>query len=199
MSLDRSGRAPLVALGLAALLPLGACRTAFVAGPEQTAAWARAQQTLDPNADSNFGGETLRTGFTPDPWSFNLTAGGGRHPVNVADLGIVDADSGVACTRSFVTRRPDFHFRFEAGVVFSLLRFYAVTGNGSDATMIINQPNGQWRCNDDHGRGWSNPTMPVIDFHTPAPGRYDIWVGSFDASSHNDATLYVTELEANHP
>ena len=195
----RRSNSTLAALGLAALLPLSACKGAFAPSGEHYAAWARAQQMLDPNADSNFGGETLRTGFTPDPWSFRLTAGGGRHPVNVADLGMVDAFDGLPCGRSFVTRRPDFHFRFEAGVVFSLLRFYVVTQNGSDATMVINQPNGQWRCNDDHNRGWSNPTMPVIDFIQPAPGRYDIWVGSFDATAHNEALLYVTELAGNHP
>ena len=65
---------------------------------------------------------------------------------------------------------------------------------------LINQPNTQWRCNDDHHReGWGNPLMPAIDFHTPAPGRYDIWVGTFDGSSNNRARLFVTEVDSNHP
>jgi hypothetical protein len=41
--------------------------------------------------------------------------------------------------------------------------------------------------------------MPVIDFANPLAGRYDIWVGSYDSSAHNEATLYVTELDNNHP
>ncbi len=173
---------------------------AFAASAEQIAAWRAASTTLDFNARANFGGGALTTGFTPDPWPFPLTAGGGRNPVDVATLNIVDAESGAACTRAFATRRPDFHFTFTAGTTFPLLRFYVVTNNGADATLLINQPNTQWRCNDDHHReGWTQPLMPAIDFHNPAPGRYDIWVGSYDQSRSNPARLFVTELDSNHP
>ena len=172
----------------------------FVASADDTAAWTRARRTLDFNARANFGGGRLTTGFTPDPWTFPLTAGGGRNPVNVLDLGIRDSVSGEQCGRSFVTRRPDFHFNFTAGTTFPLLRFYVLTQNNSDATLVINEPNGHWRCNDDHHRdGWGNNLMPVIDFANPPAGRYDIWVGTYDASSHNPAILHVTELDSNHP
>lgn len=155
---------------------------------------------LDYNARANYGGGTLRTGFTPDPWGFRLSAGGGRNPVDVASLNIRDAVSGDACSRSFVTRRPDFHFTFAAGTTFPTLRFYVVTENNADATLLINDPNTEWRCNDDHHHeGWGNPLMPAIDFHTPPAGRYDIWVGTFDSSRGNPAQLFVTELESNHP
>jgi hypothetical protein len=155
---------------------------------------------LDYNARANFGGGTLRTGFTPDPWGFPLTAGGGAQGIDVSTLGITDAVSGQACGRSFVTRRPDFHFTFQAGQRFPMVRFYVVTANGADATLLINQPNTQWRCNDDHGHSnWGNNLMPAIDFTNPASGRYDIWVGTYDASRRNPATLFVTELDSNHP
>jgi hypothetical protein len=164
------------------------------------AAWRNATTVLDFNARANFGGGTLRTGFTPDPWGFRLSAGGGRNPVDVASLNIRDAVSGEACSRSFVTRRPDFHFTFAAGTSFPTLRFYVVTENSADATLLINDPNTEWRCNDDHHHeGWGNPLMPAIDFHNPPAGRYDIWVGTFDSSRGNPAQLFVTELEANHP
>lgn len=159
-----------------------------------------AQRGLRINARANFPGGRLRTGFTPDPWGFHLTAGGGRSPVDVSSLGITDASSGQACGRSFVTARPDFRFFFEAGQTFPLARFYVVTDNGADATLLINQPDGSWRCNDDHGHSdWTNNLMPAIDFHNPQSGRYDIWVGTYDASARNPATLYVTELDRNHP
>jgi len=167
---------------------------------EDIANWNAARRVLDYNARSNHGGGELRTGFTPDPWPFRLTAGGGRNPVNVADLNIRDSVSGDRCGRSFVTRRPDFHFNFAAGTTFQLLRFYVITENNADATLVINEPNGHWRCNDDHRRSeWGRPLMPVIDFHNPPAGRYDIWVGTYDASANNPATLYVTELDSNHP
>lgn len=171
---------------------------AFTAG--DTRAWATADSTLDFNGEANFGGGQLTSGFTPDPWAFPLTAGGGRNPINIADLRMHDSDTGSPCGRSFVTRRPDFHFHFNAGTVFSLLRFYVLTDAAVDATLVIREPNGHWRCNDDHGRaGWGAPHMPALDFHQPPAGRYDIWVGSFDASANNPAQLYVTEIDDRHP
>lgn len=158
-----------------------------------------AQGGLEINSRSNFPGGRLRTGFTPDPWGFQLTAGGGSNPINLQGVGLRDAVSNQPCI-GYVTRRPDFRFHFEAGQNFPLARFYVMTRNGADATLLINQPDGTWRCNDDHGRsGWGNSTMPAIDFRNPQSGRYDIWVGTYDASAHNPATLYVTELDRNHP
>lgn len=74
------------------------------------------------------------------------------------------------------------------------------TGFTPDATLVIHEPKGHWRCNDDHHRaGWEHPLMPTIDFHNPPGGRYDIWVGTYDATANNPATLFVTEREGNHP
>jgi hypothetical protein len=70
-----------------------------------------------------------------------------------------------------------------------------VTHNGADATLLVNQPDTTWRCNDDsHGT-----LMPAIDFANPSGGQYDVWVGTYDASSHNPATFYITELASNNP
>lgn len=158
-----------------------------------------AQRGLAINARANFPGGRLRTGFTPDPWGFNLTAGGGSNPIDLRSLGLTDSTTNDNCL-GFVTRRPDFRFYFEAGQRFPLARFYVITQNGADATLLVNQPDGSWRCNDDHHhQGWGHNLMPAIDFHNPQSGRYDVWVGTYDASSHNPATLYVTELDSNHP
>lgn len=173
---------------------------AFAPTAEDRAAWQHATTVLDYNARANFGGGALTTGFTPDPWPFPLTAGGGRNPIDVASLNIKDAVSGEPCSRSNVTRRPDFHFTFAAGTTFPLLRFYVVTENGADATLLINGPTTEWRCNDDHRHeGWGNNLMPVVDFHNPPAGRYDIWVGTYTGTSNNRARLFVTELDSNHP
>jgi len=193
-------------LGLLGMLALGAvamgCGSSrHTATAADVSAWARATNTLSPDGRPNFGGGELTSGFRPDPWSFELTAGGGRNPVNIADFAMRDSYTGAACGRSFVTRTPDFHFNFRAGVVFDLLRFYVVADSDTvDATLVVHEPNGHWRCNDDHGHGgWGHARMPALDFDHPAPGRYAIWVGSFDASAHNPAHLFVTELAANHP
>ena len=179
----------------------GCARRPYAATAADTAAWARASNALDPDGRPNFGGGELTSGFTPDPWPFRLTAGGGRNPTNIADFGMRDGYTGQACGRSYVTRNPDFHFNFRAGVVFNLLRFYVVAdGDDVDATLVVHEPNGHWRCNDDHGHSdWTHPLMPVIDFHNPQAGRYDVWVGTYDTSSNNPAVFHVTELESNHP
>jgi hypothetical protein len=189
---------------LVASLLVGGCagshRATYAFTQSDVRAWGQADSALDFNGNANFGGGELTSGFTPDPWAFPLTAGGGRNPVNIADLHMLDSETGSPCGRSFVTRRPDFHFFFNAGTVFSLLRFYALTQNDVDATLVIREPNGHWRCNDDHGHaGWGSPHMPALDFRQPPAGRYDIWVGTFDASANNPAQLYVTELDSRHP
>ncbi len=188
----------LIGLGAAAM---GCARRPYAASAADVSAWARASNVLDPNGRPNFGGGELTSGFQPDPWTFPLTAGGGRNPVNIADFAMRDSLAGTLCGRSFVTHHADFHFTFRSSVVFDLLRFYVVAENEAvDPTLVVHEPNGHWRCNDDHGHsGWGHAHMPALDFDHPAPGRYAIWVGSFDASANNRAQLYVTELTANHP
>lgn len=157
---------------------------------------------IDANAArSNFGCRggrvpcDVRTGFTPDPMTFRLSAGGGRDPIDVSTLNLHDASDNSACGRSFVTARPDFRFTFAAGDRFPLLRFYVLTRNGADATLLVNTPDAHWRCNDDSYGG----RMPTIDFANPRPGRYDVWVGTYEGSRRNPATFHVTELDSNHP
>jgi hypothetical protein len=64
-----------------------------------------------------------------------------------------------------------------------------------DAMLLINDPNGNWRCNDDSHGG----LQPTVDFVNPISGQYDIWVGTYTASSGNPGALMITELEGNHP
>lgn len=152
-------------------------------------AFAQARWWQDPT----FGATELHAGFTPDPWTQTLTAGGGSNPQNVSELGYTDAVDGTPCI-GFVTRSPDFRFNYTAAGM-SLLRFYVQTQNGADAMLLVNDPNASWRCNDDsHGT-----LMPAIDFANPISGQYDVWVGTYDGTSHNPATFYITELDSNHP
>lgn len=159
----------------------------------------RANDLLDMNAASNFPSAQRQSGFTPDPWELPLTAGGGQHPVEVSSLFVLNAQDGRPCGRSYVTRNPDFHLEFAPGL-YPLLRFYVVTDDGSDATLLINAPDARWHCNDDHGHwDWSRPLMPTLDFHNPQGGRYDVWVGSYDGTGRHPARLFVTEVRNNHP
>ena len=66
---------------------------------------------------------------------------------------------------------------------------------GGDATLVINEPNGAWDCNDD-GNG-SGGTNPGIRFRHPTTGQYDIWVGSLSGGRPSAARLVITEIEGN--
>lgn len=139
------------------------------------------QPTLNYSLPSNYGSTSLTSGFVPDPFQVGITSGGS---VNVSYLG-----SGCA---GFATQAPDFSVNYTNGA-FPTLRFYFV-GNG-DSTMVVNAPNGVYRCNDD-SFGTLNPT---IDYASPSSGRYDVWIGSFSSGQFISGTLNVTESTGNHP
>jgi len=178
---------------------------------EDQAAWEHAGTVLLFNNPANFPNnvpaarreQTVATGFTPDPHDYPMTAGGGAHPVNVADLHMKDGETGADCV-GYATANPDFKFNFQAGSTFPTLRFWVTpTDRSIDTMLIINTPGAAWRCNDDHGnaewRSEQNWHDPVVDFHNPEAGRYDIWIGTYTAERNRPCTLHVTEVESNHP
>ena len=148
-------------------------------GPTPTPA-----EELNFRLDPNYGLVELEAGFVPDPHSREMTAGG---PVDASYL-------GGDCV-GFASSAPDYSVRYTAGDR-PLLRFYFLADLVGDATMIINDPDGDWLCNDD----WDSSTVdPGIDVADPEGGRYDIWVGVLAEGTNVDGVLYVTELGSNQP
>jgi hypothetical protein len=126
----------------------------------------------------------LKHGFTPDPFTKSLSAGGSIK----TELGGVKARVGQA---------PDFKFHFtaEVQVVDQLpapLRIYVESKH--DTTLLIKLPDGTWVANDDGG-GNRNPQLR---FGRPQSGWYTIWVGTFGhektPESGVGATLHISEL-----
>ena len=133
-------------------------------------------------SQTNFGQQTLRGGFLPDPHTVQITSGGS-----------LDA-SGMSLApgcRGYVTRRPDYIVDYQDAA--SFLRFYAVSQG--DTTLVINDAAGRWHCNDDSNGGLN----PTVDISNPPSGQYDIWVGSYRGSENLRSTLHVTELRSRHP
>jgi len=118
-----------------------------------------------------YGTVTLKLGFTPDPFTKNLTAGGNIK----TKLGGVNA---------YVNKAPDFSLYYTGGN--APLRIF-VESKG-DTTLLINQPNNTWVANDDGGTG----NNPLINIAKPQSGRYDIWVGTF-GPKNVQATLKISE------
>ncbi len=122
-----------------------------------------------------FGSVELRSGFTPDPHSVEITAGGStRNPVNGADcVGFIAAD------------QPDFNVDYSAGSVFDLTIY---VHSGSDTALLIRTPDGEWTCNRDH-----DGLNPSVRFSSPSSGTYHVWVATVSGGTA-PATLFVSEL-----
>jgi hypothetical protein len=140
---------------------------------------------LDPNQAARYGSlDPLESGFEPDPVEVEVVSGG---PIDASYLG-----NGCA---GYTEPNPDYEVHYDAGAQ-GLLRFYFVADTpGDDATMVINDSAAQWQCADDE-YGSSNP---AIDFTPPESGWYDVWIGSYSGSEYISGTLYITELDSNHP
>ncbi|MCB1508123.1 MAG: serine protease [Hyphomicrobiaceae bacterium] len=138
------------------------------------------RQLPDFSLAATFFDETVTSGFAPDPLSFAIQAGGELRARAV----------GPSCA-GFIAQAPDVRLTIDTDGG-EMLRFF-VEGN-ADTTLVINQPDGRWFCNDDRS---SNDLNPEIVFTTPLEGQYDIWVGTFEHPSDvgfPDVTLRVSEL-----
>jgi hypothetical protein len=127
----------------------------------------------DPSLNATYGSVSLKAGFTPDPFTRKVVAGG---PIQTK-LGGVTA---------WVAKAPDFKLNYTAGS-------YALTiraESAADTTLLVNLPDGTWVADDDSG-GDQNPQLK---FAKPQSGRYDIWVGTFN-KDNAPATLIITELK----
>lgn len=133
--------------------------------------------SIDWSLPANFGSADLRAGFAPDPYRVDIVAGG-THRAS-------EARSGCA---GWVSAAPDFELRYSAG---SSLPLILSASSGSDTTILVNDPNGNWHCNDDGGNSGLNP---ALTFHNPASGTYDVWIGSYRQGENPRASLSISEL-----
>lgn len=120
-----------------------------------------------------FGQANLNAGFRPAPHSVSIVAGGA---IDAGNLG-----GGCA---GFIADAPDYRLSYTAGGVPLI---FSVIANG-DTTLVINDPSGNWVCDDDGG-GALNPRVQI---NSPSSGQYDIWVGTFGGGTTN-ATLQISE------
>ncbi|MGJ3265556.1 MAG: hypothetical protein ACFE0R_20235 [Salinarimonas sp.] len=128
----------------------------------------------DFNRNPAFGTYRLGAGFTPDPYTINVRAGGQR---NAGALG-----SG--CTGS-IANAPDVRIHYQAG---SFPLSFRVRSN-IDTTLVVNDPSGRWHCDDDSAGNLD----PLVRFDNPQGGQYDVWIGHYDGGSGAPARLQITE------
>ena len=122
-----------------------------------------------------FGTLDLSGGFTPDPATVEVEAGGS----DMAD------GLGPNCTGYINNAAPDVRLNFEAGQ----LPLFIYAQSEVDTTLVVNLPDGRWMCNDD-----SSGLNPGITVEPAASGQYDIWIGTFEETEPAPATLFISEL-----
>ena len=178
---------PLISvLGLCALLSGcgGAAATSEPASTttavEETQQPIMAAGELTPGGTvANFGVHHLTTGFMPDPYTVDVVSGGG--------IDASTSNAGAGCA-GWVTGQPDVIVNFEE--MSGFLRFaFRPSADGADATLVINDGQGNWHCNDD-----ASGLNPVVDLADAPPGQYDIWIGSYNSEDRITGQLLVTEL-----
>lgn len=133
---------------------------------------------LDPNGSPAFGETSLASGFTPDPYSIAVDAGG-RIEVRPLNLG--------ADCRGNAASPPDFSLNWSGR---GTMRIFFDTNNGTDAVdtvLIVRDPFGNWRCNDDY-----TDLDPRVEFTDATSGQYDIWVATFSPRGSINGRLYIT-------
>ncbi len=130
----------------------------------------------DPNAPSNFGTIQISHGFRPDPSTHGGTSGGRLNS---------QQEINQAC-RGWIAPRPDHILQLDTA--FDYLRLE--TAAAQDTTLVVRGPDGV-RCDDD-GAGNRNPRL-----EGPwQPGRYEVWVGSYQQGEFSRYELTATEYRA---
>lgn len=126
----------------------------------------------DWSLDPSYGSLDLSSGFTNDPRTVELIAGG-------------DIDLDSIGYYGYVAEAPDLDLYYSAGG-FSL--YIYVTQQDSDTVLLVNDPSGNWHFSDD-----AMGTRPGIEFSNPESGLYSIWVGTW-GSGMVDATVAISEI-----
>lgn len=133
----------------------------------------------DSSLTATYGSTRLPTGFTPDPYTVNIVAGGS-----------IEASSVGSGCAGMVASAPDFELTYTAGNLPLIFR----TVSSGDTTLVINGPNGSWYCDDDSAAEGLNAE---VRFNSPQNGVYDVWVGHLSGDSQ--ATLQISELGGDSP
>jgi serine protease Do len=130
---------------------------------------------IDRSLEPHYGFRTLNGGFVPDPNVVELQAGGSQQ-VSVP-----------GCSVGWVSRAPDVKLQYNGNNSRTL---FIYTASSSDVTLLVNMPDGSWRCDDDTGGN----AQALLELVNAPSGLYDIWVGTFSQGSMQPARLLISEI-----
>jgi len=126
---------------------------------------------------ARFENVSLENGFTPDPYTVVVLAGGEASPYTTL---------GSDCFGSVNSVQPDVILNYSAGPDYGL---YLYAESADDTTLIVLTPDRGWQCDDDSHGNYN----PAVSIDSPLSGDYLIWVGNYD-SGVVDALLGISEF-----
>lgn len=120
---------------------------------------------------------TLGNQVNPDPLVLRGISGG---TIKATELVKTEGTTTGFCN-GFVNNRPNYIL-----VLSNFFDFLKIeVASSTDTTIVVEGPGGVW-CNDD-----SNDTNPALEGQWQ-PGRYKIWVGSYQADVNNVYQIKIT-------
>jgi hypothetical protein len=135
-------------------------------------------EAQDLNGESLNGTVNLSGGFLPDPHVIDIVPGGDT----------VVEDLGAGCTGYIFAAQPDLKVVLDSASA----QFGIFVNSNIDTTLVVNDPNGGWHCNDD--ASFLTNSNPGLLFESPVDGTYDIWVGTYsDVGTDSTGKLVLTE------
>lgn len=99
-------------------------------------------------------------------------------------------DMGAGCSGYIYAPGPDLELTIDSN--FRPLGIFVDAD--VDTTLVINDPDGNWHCNDDADTLANS--NPGLQFSKPKEGIYDIWVGTFNSGEAGTGKLVVTRQNA---
>lgn len=133
--------------------------------------------TIDFSIIPRYGSVSLASGFLPDPYQVNVTAGGTVHTVTELP----------GCNAGFIDVGQSFQLNFTATSDWRLT--FSVVSD-ADTTLVIYDPRGTWHCVDD-----TDGLNPSVTINSVASGEYNIWVGTYGGNGDfPEAVLSISEF-----
>ncbi|MFT6142820.1 MAG: hypothetical protein ACJAZO_003720 [Myxococcota bacterium] len=118
---------------------------------------------------------TLAPGFTPDPMNMTITSGG----TTAASTWQSNCAGWVADRQS-----PDIKLTWTgAGTL------HISATSSADVTLVVNDANGNWHCNDDQ-----SGTNPGLTINSAAAGLVEVWIGSYESGAYAQTNVQISEI-----
>lgn len=143
--------------------------------------YAGVDNSVDVSGRPHHGAHRLSAGFSPNPFSHRVTAGG--------RIAAEQALSGHTIVEGFcfgfITREPTMRLTWTGD---GQPLFLSATSD-VDTLLLVNAPDGGWWCDDDSA-GSLNPGLTI---DTGQSGVYDIYVATFSPDETAPATVHVSQ------